>query len=170
LVRVLTTIATKLKKRIPSDKNKEYPYNFKSIQGFKVIKPQDEVRHNNGDNILLPFPSLDTNYLKSSIVGLPIQPTNEVIEITHKQRNRLFEEFFIIGAMPSVLNSIPIKDSVNIQPTVLYQYPNLPQNINWYHSEITNSDKRRSVKTFAFPEGLRVRPIDLTESMSEAQM
>jgi hypothetical protein len=134
------------------------------------MKPQDEARRNNGDNILLLFPSLDTNYLKSSIVGLPVQPMNEVIEITHKPRNRLFKEFFIIGAIPSVFNSTVIKDSVYIQPTVLYQYPNFPQNINWYFIKPTNSDKRRSVKTFAFAGGLKVRGIDLTESMSEAQM
>jgi len=33
-----------------------------------------------------------------------------------------------------------------------------------------HSEKRKSVKSFVFPEGIKVKGIDLTESMSEAQM
>lgn len=128
-------VATKLKKRIPSDEAKSRSLNPNSVQSFKVMKPQDEVRRNNGDNITLPMPSLDANCIRSSIIGLPIKPVNETERSVNsgKPRNRLFEEFFIIGAPSSTVSEVAIKDSARVEPSILLQYPDLPQNANWYY-------------------------------------
>lgn len=53
------------------------------------------------------------------------------VEIAQMPKNRLFEEFFIISAPFSQVDSAKLTDFAYLPPTVIFQYPNLPENANW---------------------------------------
>lgn len=55
-----------------------------------------------------------------------------------KHQNHLFEEFFIISAPLSSVDNLKINDFAFLPPTVLFQYPNLPEHREWY---ICNNDE-----------------------------
>jgi len=46
-------------------------------------------------------------------------------------KTHLFEEFFIISAPLSSVETVKIIDFAYLPPTVLFQYPNLPENTDW---------------------------------------
>ena len=47
-------------------------------------------------------------------------------------RKRLFEEFFIIGAPASAVDAVTINGMTYLPPSILFQYPNLPEYSTWY--------------------------------------
>lgn len=122
----------------------------------------------------LPTTELDTDSITprdsefihpaSSTISKPMPPKKS------EEFGKLFEEFFIIGIDPKSLEGHPIKGNKLLRPENLAMYPNLPQNSNWYFTyEIKlNSERRKAVKDFCFPEGVKVTELKQTDSMSEA--
>ncbi len=47
---------------------------------------------------------------------------------------RIFDEFFVIGTDSEGLEGAKIKDFAFVKPKKLFQYPNLPEDKNWYDS------------------------------------
>eukprot|EP00826_Nyctotherus_ovalis_P014474 TRINITY_DN14037_c0_g1_i1.p1 TRINITY_DN14037_c0_g1~~TRINITY_DN14037_c0_g1_i1.p1 ORF type:complete len:264 (+),score=56.16 TRINITY_DN14037_c0_g1_i1:73-864(+) len=53
-------------------------------------------------------------------------------KLVSKRRTRLFEEFFIISAPLDLVDKVKLIDFAYLPPSILYQYPNLPEHRNWY--------------------------------------
>jgi len=137
---------------------------LESIVGSKELMQSLEEPLLNAKDLSKTTSATYTNRL-----SLKFSPPPKTTERTTKQRNRLLEEFFIISAPLALVDKVKLIDFAYLPPSILYQYPNLPENKNWYYIIYLNSEKRKSVKSFAFPNGLKVKVVDPTESMSEAQ-
>ncbi len=48
---------------------------------------------------------------------------------------RLFEEFFVVGVDAEAAEGVKIKEFAFVKPKKLYQYPNRPEDQNWYRDE-----------------------------------
>lgn len=59
-----------------------------------------------------------------------IESRNSII--IKSEENKLFEEFFIIGEFPDVIDSIEIVSMNYLPSKVIFQYPGLNENENWY--------------------------------------
>lgn len=66
--------------------------------------------------------------------SLKFPPPPKTAEITTKQPIKLFEEFFIISAPLDLVDAVKLVDFAYLPPSILYKYPNLPENSDWYYS------------------------------------
>ncbi len=88
-------------------------------------KTEDCVSSANSVPHCRPGPSL--------VLTLPLLPSDSHPVVAMPQsKQRLFDEFFIIGAEPSAVESLKVSDVAYLPPSVLFQYPNLPENSDWY--------------------------------------
>jgi len=78
---------------------------------------------------------------------------------TKKKRNRIFEEFFIVGVSRETLMARRNDNAQYFEPEELIRFPN--------HSDNRECPKRKVVSDFCFPGGVRVRKLNMTESMSD---
>lgn len=73
--------------------------------------------------IVMPPPNVVQNSPKQkSGIVIPDPPV----------RKRIFEEFFILGVTKETVNSTILTDISYMPPQIIFQYPNLPINSNWY--------------------------------------
>jgi hypothetical protein len=56
---------------------------------------------------------------------------------TPNSKLRIFEEFFVVGVDRETVANVKIHDVLYMPPTTLLQYPNKPENENWYVIAIT---------------------------------
>lgn len=75
--------------------------------------------------------------------------------------SKLFDEFFIFGVSKEIALSEEFPEAKYFPPTLLFQYPNLPQHIN--------CPKCKSAKDFCFPHGVKIQELDPKSSMNRIQ-
>lgn len=62
----------------------------------------------------------------------PKTASTTIQKLANTRKARLFEEFFIISAPLDLVDKAKLIDFAYLPPSVLYQYPNLPEHRNWY--------------------------------------
>lgn len=96
-----------------------------------VRNRKQQIKNNNGFNGTSPLKTqrIDIKAAKN------FQSERVFIQNIKKGEDvKLFEEFFIIGVDSEEVRNIDKKgcEVFSVPPTKLFQYPNLPQNANWY--------------------------------------
>lgn len=75
----------------------------------------------------VPEAKIQTERAISAPIKLDLKTEKEAIY----PKKRIFDEFFVVGVAPSSFESVEIRDTTYLPPSILLQYPNLPINAKW---------------------------------------